>query len=92
MTFACTRCGACCRLVSTVQGLAHLDRGDGACRHLVGEPGGEHGCQVYDERPALCRVDEQRPEVVTPEWWHEQTAHACDRVHLMVYGQERAHG
>lgn len=92
MTFPCTRCGACCRLVSVVPALAHLDRGDGACRHLTGEAGGEHGCAVYADRPRECSVDAMRPEVLTPAHWYRQNAAWCDRLHLAVYGQPRAHG
>lgn len=92
MTFPCTRCGACCRSLMHVEGLAHLDRGDGACVYLTGEPGGEHGCEVYADRPELCRVDELRPEAVSLGWWYEANARACDVLHLRVYGQPRVHG
>jgi uncharacterized protein len=92
VTFPCTRCGACCRMVGTVEGLRDLDRGDGACVHLQGEPGEEHGCAIYETRPALCRVDGLRPEVVSIPWWYGANGHACDQLHLAVYGQERARG
>lgn len=78
--------------MSTVPALAHLDRGDGACVHLTGNPGEPHGCEVYETRPALCRVDELRPEVVSIPWWYRANESACDQLHLMVYGQERARG
>lgn len=32
---------------------AHLDRGDGICKHLKGNL-----CGIYDERPLICRVDD----------------------------------
>ena len=67
--FACNRCGACCRMVGSVQELAHLDRGDGACVHLLGTAGDEHECAIYDERPTLCRVDAQAPPVMQLAEW-----------------------
>lgn len=92
MTFPCSRCGACCRSIGAIPALADLDRGDGACVHLVGEPGSEHGCEIYETRPALCRVDQLRPEALSLAWWYEANGRACDALHLSVYGQPRAHG
>ena len=81
MSFPCTKCGACCRSVHGTP----LDRGDGACVHL----GEDNACRVYDERPEVCRVDEARPADV-PEWeWHAKNLAACDRLHLLVYGEVR---
>lgn len=79
--FECARCGACCRDVNLVPELARLDRGDGACVHLRGEPGGEHACAAYDERPALCRVDATSDELVEATW------RACELLHLRAYGR-----
>lgn len=52
--FPCTRCGECCRRIGRVKELAHLDRGDGACRHLD-----ENTllCGIYEDRPRACSVD-----------------------------------
>lgn len=57
MTFRCDMCGECCRrhdvMRDVIQEIADLDRGDGVCVHLVGSL-----CEIYDERPYFCRVDE----------------------------------
>ncbi len=86
MSFDCNRCGACCRLVGRLPSLAHLDRGDGACVHMTGEPGGEHGCAIYSERPKDCRVDESTPAAMTVAEWHKRNHAACKVLHLAVYG------
>lgn len=84
--FACSKCGACCRLVGTHTAGRGLDRGDGVCKHLTPA----NLCAIYDDRPVECRVDLMRPPVVTDAYWHQQNHEACDRLHLQVYGQERA--
>lgn len=86
MAFDCVRCGACCRVVSTVAELAHLDRGDGACVHLRGTPGDEHTCAIYDDRPRLCRVDAMAPTTIPLERWIKLNETACDGLHRAVYG------
>lgn len=55
MTYPCTQCGLCCRLVSHSARTAQLDRGDGVCIHFVEST---DLCGIYDQRPAVCRVDE----------------------------------
>ena len=51
--FVCDQCGICCRHLAGIAGLAEYDRGDGVCRHLVGDL-----CDIYVSRPIVCRVDE----------------------------------
>jgi uncharacterized protein len=84
--FACNRCGACCRVVGGVPELAHLDRGDGACKHLVGTAGEEHSCAIYEDRPRLCRVDESIPSTLTVAEWRRRNETACRVLRLNVYG------
>lgn len=55
MTFACSRCGQCCRRVAASSDYADLDRGDGACRHL---DDATDLCTIYETRPLRCRIDE----------------------------------
>jgi hypothetical protein len=83
--FECNRCGACCRLVNRMPELAHLDRGDGACRHMSDGPEG-HGCDIYETRPTECRVDAMRPQVVTQAEWNRRNTEACGLLRLEVYG------
>lgn len=56
MTFPCTQCGACCRRIHLLS--SELDRGDGACLHLVEHEDGRATCGIYDTRPVICRVDD----------------------------------
>lgn len=49
--FVCTRCGECCRHIAEV--LPEFDTGDGVCCHL-----GESGCDIYESRPLVCRVED----------------------------------
>jgi uncharacterized protein len=84
-TFECNRCGACCRVIGRVPELAHLDRGDGACEHLVETDEG-HGCQIYESRPLLCRVDETKPAVLSQAEWNRRNTEACGLLRLEVYG------
>jgi Fe-S-cluster containining protein len=86
MSFDCNRCGACCRVIGAVPSLAHLDRGDGACKHLLGSAGEEHACAIYEDRPTECRVDESSPAAMTLAEWHRRNTAACERVRLIVYG------
>lgn len=78
--FPCTRCGACCRRVIYVVhalGLTHWAPGvtdDGACRWLADD----NTCTHYDDRPALCRVDDMRPDEIPAERWHEANAQHCN--------------
>ena len=53
--FPCTQCGLCCQRVNLADETRFLDRGDGTCRHydVVNK-----SCTIYDERPAICRVDQ----------------------------------
>jgi len=51
--FACDCCGCCCRNLKKSELYADLDRGDGACKYLVGNL-----CSIYEKRPLFCRVDE----------------------------------
>ncbi|WP_104629469.1 YkgJ family cysteine cluster protein [Helicobacter bizzozeronii] len=60
MGFPCTICGACCRNIKGVKELAHLDLGNGVCRHL--DPQTQQ-CRIYDNRPQICRVDEMYEKV-----------------------------
>lgn len=50
--FKCTGCGECCRHISNL--LPQFDLGDGVCCHL----GENNLCDIYDERPLICRVED----------------------------------
>lgn len=84
--FNCNRCGACCRRAGQVLELAHLDRGDGACKHLVEQANGEHACAIYATRPKQCRVDENVPPAMALAEWQRRNEAACAVLRLNVYG------
>ncbi|MBC3242968.1 YkgJ family cysteine cluster protein [Pseudomonas lurida] len=58
-TFPCTQCGLCCQHVNLALETQFLDRGDGTCRHY---DAASKGCNIYSERPSICRVDQQYSE------------------------------
>lgn len=86
MTFACTQCGACCRVAGAVPDLAHLATKDGrVCMHLTDE----NLCAIYETRPRICRVRDMQPTVLTEAAWRRMNTDACDKLHLAVYGTPR---
>jgi Fe-S-cluster containining protein len=68
--------------------IAHLNRGDGVCRHLRGEPGERHTCAIYESRPRECRVADLRPKNLGVATWFALNEGACKQLHLRVYGTE----
>ena len=52
LMFECEKCGQCCRHLDQSELFKDLDRGDGICRHLIGNL-----CGIYENRPIKCRVD-----------------------------------
>lgn len=65
MSFPCTGCGACCRVINRHKGI--IVRNDethpfyfpyqwddtGKCENL----GDDNKCKIYDQRPLICSVD-----------------------------------
>ena len=51
--FECTKCGECCRNLNKSPLYKDLDDGNGICIYLKGNL-----CDIYHNRPLLCRVDE----------------------------------
>jgi Fe-S-cluster containining protein len=47
-------CGECCRRIGCVNLLPEFQGENGSCIHL----GADNRCDIYAERPLLCRVDE----------------------------------
>ena len=54
--FPCSQCGECCKRVDLLLETASLDRGDGTCMHFDEVL---KRCQIYAERPDICRIDRQ---------------------------------
>ena len=54
MSFPCTKCGQCCINIKHIEPLAAYHSGDGVCVFYSFE----NGCEVYETRPDVCRIDE----------------------------------
>lgn len=54
--FPCNQCGECCKRVHMLAETASLDRGDGICRNFDVD---FKRCNIYQQRPDICRVDRQ---------------------------------
>ena len=54
VVFPCTKCGLCCKNLDKSSIYSYLDRGDGTC---VNFDSASHLCEIYEDRPLICRVD-----------------------------------
>lgn len=82
--FPCNHCGACCRNVHLAKETQSLDRGDGCCRHYDDD---SKQCNIYADRPSICRVDEQYTinyqPLMTWETFVEINVQACKKLSLL---------
>ncbi len=62
---------------------------DGSCKHY--DPITRH-CNIYEDRPLECRVDERKPKDLSVKKWHDQNERYCDLLHKAVYGVSRERG
>ena len=76
MSYPCTSCGACCRKSRPLAvSMPVTESGD--CVHLMSD--GQ--CEIYDERPDLCRVDlmgERMFPTLTEKEHHGLIAFVCN--------------
>ena len=80
-SFPCTGCGACCRNLRPEFDLPTLSDGR-TCVHLHLPTG---RCQIYERRPAICRIDElfkvmDHEGRYTEGEWHLMNALACAKL------------
>ena len=60
-------CGECCRHIDLISELSEFDSGNGICIHLK-----ENICDIYENRPDLCRVDRMYEKQFSKEYtWDE---------------------
>ena len=52
--FPCSGCGLCCQNIKNINELKEYDLGNGICMHFDSKT---NSCNIYDERPIICRVD-----------------------------------
>ncbi|TVY08354.1 YkgJ family cysteine cluster protein [Paenibacillus cremeus] len=50
--FPCNECGLCCSNINGISELQDYDQGDGVCKYLK-----DNKCQIYENRPEVCRVN-----------------------------------
>ncbi len=78
MMFKCYKCGLCCRNLHLSRLYCDLDKGDGACKYLVGNL-----CGIYENRPLLCRIDESYDaffkSVMSTDDYYRLNQDACDK-------------
>lgn len=76
--FDCNRCGKCCTNLDKNPLYTFLNRGDGTCIHFNEV---DRGCNIYDQRPAVCNVDMGYDlffkDEMTRESYYELNKEAC---------------
>ena len=81
--FPCTACGQCCRLVYLSEETAHLNRGDGVCRHFDEK---QNLCSIYENRPLVCNIKQYYLTYLTEEmtWNHFITINwaVCEKLSM----------
>lgn len=92
MSFPCTGCGGCCRLISSilknpenqpdpvmraaVKAFPYKADSTGACEKLV-----DGKCSVYEDRPLLCNVSALGHAMgVEQQAWFRANAYSCNRI------------
>lgn len=76
--FTCIACGECCRHIHLVPELAHLQNGDGICKHLKNDK-----CDIYHNRPDVCNYIKLYKKVkvdFTPKEYHELSVALCNEI------------
>jgi uncharacterized protein len=84
--FPCTQCGACCRTTEALEAIGLSVKDDGSCEHLT-ETADDEGhaiyeCEIYQDRPDICRVDRSCFDRTSEEDYVEWTAEICNILQL----------
>ncbi|MBQ6975015.1 MAG: hypothetical protein IJS81_00025 [Selenomonadaceae bacterium] len=80
--YPCKRCGSCCRHVDCVDGMQHLNRGDGVCINLTEN----NLCKIYATRPPICNgkfLYENFYSHMTVADFHKMTSKLCKKLREM---------
>lgn len=79
--FPCNSCGLCCKNIGHIKELKDYDRGDGVCIHLK-----DNLCDIYEDRPLICRIDEMYDKFFykkfTKEEYYYENAKACQSLQV----------
>ncbi len=77
--FKCEQCGCCCRNLHKSKVYEFLDRGDGACKYLIG-----NRCSIYQNRPLLCQVDKSYDKffsmLMSREEFYRENKKICEKL------------
>lgn len=87
--FKCNKCGACCKTVSSNEIYKYLDKGDGICIHFNCDT---NLCNIYENRPVICRVDEAYEQffkkTMTLEEYYRLNYNACKMLKIITLEKE----
>ena len=79
ISFQCSACGECCRHIGKIKQLRAFDNGNGVCIHLK-----DNLCEIYENRPEICRVDDMYEKVFSNyysrEEFYEINKKACEEI------------
>ena len=67
--FPCTGCGLCCQNITNIEELTAYDLGNGTCKYFDSI---SNKCEIYDDRPNICRVDKMFDLVYSKEFTQEE--------------------
>lgn len=77
--FPCTGCGLCCQNISKIEELKNYDIGNGTCKYFDSI---SKVCQIYENRPDICKVDEiflsKYNQFFTKEEFYMENAKVCN--------------
>jgi len=79
--FFCDKCGLCCKNIKGIKELKEFDRGDGICKYLNEKT---NLCEIYENRPLICRVDEMYEKYFykfySKEEYYQLNYNACKKL------------
>ena len=82
MNFPCTQCGLCCQQIKGVQALENYHLGDGLCIYYEASV----GCEIYQSRPDICRIDEGYvlffTKIISHQDYYQKNADACNKLQI----------
>ena len=78
LPFPCDKCGACCRHITGIPEVEHMDRGDGVCKYLDEKT---NECIIYEFRPEMCDAVKlyykRYKDKMTWEEWVNENIRCC---------------
>lgn len=88
--FKCSKCGACCQMISKNDIYKELDRGDGLCKYYSES---KKECMIYDDRPLICRVDDYYQAnfalQIDIDTYYKLNYESCEKCRKLLKEEER---